>query len=119
MATERDAQLTFLKNEALEDEGLGHAGIETYKDNPYGSVARECGQNSADARAHSPVVMSFDLIHISATEYPPRAQQMDALEACLRKAQARHDQKEIEFFSRALEVLKSEQIPILRIADVN
>ncbi|WP_457489178.1 hypothetical protein, partial [Tardiphaga sp. P5_C10] len=41
----------FLPNPGLEEEGLGHAGIETFKGSPFPGVARECSQNSLDAAA--------------------------------------------------------------------
>jgi hypothetical protein len=58
---EADPDLKFLPNDADELEGLGDAGIETYKDNPYASIARECGQNSNDAAVKRPVAVSYDL----------------------------------------------------------
>ena len=39
----------FPPNLADENEGLGDAGIETFRDAPYASVGRENGQNSNDA----------------------------------------------------------------------
>lgn len=46
--------LRFLTNEAGEKEGLGDAGIETFRDAPYASCAREAGQNSRDAATACP-----------------------------------------------------------------
>lgn len=39
----------FLTNEGQEEEGLGHAGIETFKGSPFPGIARESAQNSLDA----------------------------------------------------------------------
>lgn len=113
--------LAFLTNEAGEDEGLGHAGIETYRDNPYVHVARECGQNSRDAAAAAelPVVMHFDLVRIPTSEYPVHAAQVDAVKQCLKKAKQKKDDKEIEFFERAKEVLEEDEIPMLKVEDRN
>ena len=54
-------RLVFLKNEAGEAEGLNDPGIETFRDSPYSSVARETGQNTRDVRADTskPVRMAF------------------------------------------------------------
>jgi hypothetical protein len=90
--------LIFQSNEAGEDEGLGHAGIETYRDAPYASVARECGQNSRDAVLKDPVVMSFDLLRIPTGECPIRNEHRQAVQRCLEKARKKGDEKEIEFF---------------------
>ena len=118
MAT-NNIELVFLRNEAGEDEGLGHAGIETYRDAPYASVARECGQNSMDAAAGHPVEMSFDRLAVPVSEYPVYAAQLEAIEHCLDKARAKGDEKEIEFFERASVVLSRDTIPLLRISDRN
>jgi hypothetical protein len=48
-----EATLEFLPNQAGESEGLGDAGIETLRDNPYASCARASGQNSADAATNA------------------------------------------------------------------
>lgn len=47
--------LKFLSNQAGEVEGLGHAGIETFRDTPFVSCSREAGQNTLDAAAGRPV----------------------------------------------------------------
>jgi hypothetical protein len=114
-----DIALVFLTNEAGEDEGLGHAGIETYKDKPYASVGRECGQNSRDAATKLPVEMTFDLSRVARSEYPLYAAQSEAIKQCLKKARAKGDDKEIEFFERAREVLDQKEIAILKIEDRN
>lgn len=62
--------LQFLDNDAGEHEGLGDAGIETYRDSPYASSARECGQNSRDAGTAYPVTLSFDLLKVPAADIP-------------------------------------------------
>jgi hypothetical protein len=111
--------LLFLGNEAGEEEGLGHAGIETYKDAPYASVARECGQNSSDARAGTPVVMRFDVLSISKEQYPLHKAQLAAIENCLRKAKSGKVAKDVDFFTRAKEVLSANEIVVLRISDEN
>jgi hypothetical protein len=61
--------LEFLKNEAGEEEGLGDAGIETFRDAPYASCARETGQNSRDAEKALPVRMTFDVFQIAQADF--------------------------------------------------
>lgn len=118
MTTPR-AELVFLKNDAGEEEGLGDAGVETYRDAPYASVARECGQNSADAREKRPVTMRFDLLEIETKEYPAAKKQLEAVRACLDKARARRIEKELDFFLRAETVLTSARFKVLAVSDFN
>lgn len=109
----------FLPNDAGELEGLGDAGIETYKDNPYASIARECGQNSNDAAVRRPVVVSYDLITIATAEIPALAKLRWAIEACLGTAVESGDEKTTDFFRQAKRVLDGKQIKCLRVSDKN
>jgi len=111
--------LEFLPNEAEEEEGLGHAGIETYRDEPYASTAREIGQNSRDAAAVLPVRISFDAIEVPFAEIPELDALRTAADACLAKARAAGEKKEIAFFEQTGRVLASEPMKILRISDFN
>lgn len=112
-------ELRFLPNVAELDEGLGDAGIETFRDSPYASVARECAQNSSDARLKEPVVVSFDMIDIGVTELPSLHTFRSSINCCLQKAKHSNSQKEIEFFTNAKNTLANSNIKILRIADTN
>ena len=111
--------LAFLTNEGDEEEGLGHAGIETYRDAPVASIGRECGQNSADARVTAPVVMEFDVFDIPADDYPCRVDQLAAIDACLDRARRISDRKAVDFFARARSMLSAPTIRVLRISDSN
>jgi hypothetical protein len=108
--------LAFLPNEAGEREGLGDAGIETFKNSPYASAAREAGQNSRDAAETLPVKLTFDVLEVTPAEIPSHEKMVRALESC--SAASKQD-KEIEFFANAVAVAKAEKIPVLRIADFN
>lgn len=109
----------FLPNEAMENEGLGDPGIETYRDTPYLSAARECGQNSHDAIEKTPVRLSFELLDVPRTEIPSFEDLRRTFQLCEKKAQAAGDEKEIEFFENAVQVLNSKSIPVLKISDEN
>jgi hypothetical protein len=117
MATQ--SKLAFLTNEAGEDEGLNDAGVETFKDTPYASVARECGQNSLDAILKKPVIMRLDLLKVPLEEFPNLSTYKAVIAACKKKANGKKDEKEIEFFQRATAILNGKQIYILRISDEN
>jgi hypothetical protein len=106
--------LEFLPNEAGEKEGLGDAGIETFRDDPYASCGRESGQNSKDATAAEPVKLTFDVIEIPASDFPAHDELRAAVDACWKDAK---QEKEIDFFRQALGLLKKETVKVLRIAD--
>lgn len=111
--------IDFLSNEAEEEEGLGNAGIETYRDRPYASVAREVAQNSRDAFATLPVRISFDLLEIPFEDVPALDTLRRANGFCLKKARDARDRKEIAHFEQAERVLETGPLKVLRIADYN
>lgn len=111
--------LEFLPNVADELEGLGDAGIETYKDNPYASLARECGQNSNDAAATRPVLVCYDLIEVLAKDVPACETLKLVINACLRTAVEGGDEKTMDFFKHAKQVLGADTIKCLRVSDSN
>lgn len=108
----------FLPNVGEEQEGLGDAGIETFRDAPYGSCAREAGQNSRDAKLNNdlPVRMTFDVLSVLAENIPSIDVLSGAIESCLSKNLSGKDR---DFFTNASRIVASPQIPILRIADFN
>ena len=111
-----DPILRFLPNEAGEKEGLGDAGIETFRDTPYASCAREAGQNSRDAAKELPVRITFDIRRLGHDEFPSYAELREAIEAC--RAEASQD-RETAFFDNAADVIGKARIPVLEIADSN
>ncbi|HEX3665813.1 MAG TPA: hypothetical protein VHU23_11335 [Rhizomicrobium sp.] len=111
--------LAFPLNTADESEGLGNAGIETFRDSPYASTARECGQNSKDAGVGRPVRLTFDVLDVARGTIPSIATLTDEVRLCLQAAKAKKDEKEIEFFQVAQETLSAENLRVLRIEDFN
>lgn len=113
--------LEFLPNPGGKAEGLNDAGIATFRDKPFASVARETGQNSRDVRLDQlqPVKLTFDVVEVNSTEFPSITQYRDAANICLDKALKRNNEKEIGFFRQAVKVLAEPVIRVLRIADFN
>ena len=111
-----DPVLRFLPNEAGEKEGLGDAGIETFRDTPYASCAREAGQNSRDAAKELPVRITFDIRRLEHDEFPSYGELRQAIESC--RAEASQD-RETAFFDNAADVIGKAGIPVLEIADSN
>jgi hypothetical protein len=106
--------LRFLTNEAGEKEGLGDAGIETFRDTPYASCAREAGQNARDVPEQLPVHMAFNLLRLTPHDFPAQEEVLNAIKSCQEQVTNERDQ---EFFGRAREVICGDQIPVLEIAD--
>lgn len=111
----------FLPNPGREEEGLAHAGIETFKGSPYPGIARECSQNSLDAAARShdhsttPVHLVFRLLSVQASDIPGLAALRDTLRTC--RSEWKDQKKEREFFERAIKVADQHHIPVLSIED--
>ncbi len=108
--------LEFLLNQAGESEGLGDAGIETFRDNPYASCGRESGQNSADAAIAYPVRMAFDVLDVATSEIPGIVVLTDTVERCLADAK---QEKDRDFFTQARSMLDRPITKVLRISDFN
>lgn len=122
MATER-FEWQFLTNDAREDEGLAHAGIETFRGMQFSSLARECAQNSLDAacrnedRPDEPVELHIRLEHIETKTVPGVTSLKRSIEACLQKAISKNLKKEQAFFQHAYSLLASKTLPVLLIED--
>ncbi|MDU8945986.1 hypothetical protein [Ovoidimarina sediminis] len=111
--------LEFLENQAGEVEGLGHAGIETFRDTPFVSCSREAGQNTLDAAAGRPVRMVLREHKVRAKEIPGIEKLRETIASCLRAARATGSEKDRDYFENANEVVSREIIPVLEIADYN
>ena len=118
-ANDEKITLEFLTNESEEDEGLGHAGIETYRSKPYAGVARETGQNSRDAFETLPVRLSFDVLDVPVSEVPALKSLRVTVQSCLREANRDKREKEQAFFTNAARLLDAGTIKVLRISDRN
>lgn len=100
--------------------GLNDAGIETFKDDIFKSLAREVNQNSCDARDASgmgPVEVHFDCHEQPISIFPMSESFLATLDAC--KSYWSQDPRSSRFFQRATELLQSPTIRILRISDYN
>jgi len=93
--------LEFVPNPGEEEEGLGHAGIQTYRQAPYAGVARETGQNSRDAFAEMPVRISYDVVDIQTESLPCISDLQWVVDKCLADATNAGKEKETKFFDNA------------------
>lgn len=101
--------------------GIGEAGIETFKGTPYRSLAREICQNSLDARmsGDKPVIAEFSCCEIPMSAVPGYGELKDAIESCLDFWKKQKNKKTVDFFRKAVRVVRQETIPVLRISDFN
>ena len=101
--------------------GIGEAGIETFKGAPYRSLAREICQNSLDARASNskPVKVVFSLSSIQSSDVPRFDVLAEALSRCLQFWKEQKNEKTISFFREATLVASQSAIDLLRISDFN
>lgn len=109
--------IEFLPNLAQEDEGLGHAGIQTYRNNPFAGVARETGQNSRDAAKDLPVKITYDLLDVPIEDIPAFGSLSETINQCLKQSAGK--EKEVAFFQQAIRVISDSTIKVLRISDFN
>lgn len=111
--------LEFAGNDSKEDEGLGHAGIETYRQQPYASAARELGQNSRDAYSSLPVKIAFDLLMLPKSDIPAIGKLSRVVDLSFESASLERKEKEKAFFTEAKKLLVSDFIKVLRVSDEN
>lgn len=101
-----------------EEVGLNDPLRENFEGDHERYVAREGGQNSLDAKSgDGPVHMSFERFMLPAAELPGREDFEAMLE--LAKDYARGQEGSEEFYDSALEMIRSSEIPVLKISDRN
>ena len=100
--------------------GIGEAGIETFKGMPYRSLAREICQNSLDAKiGDKPVVVEFSCFQTETSDVPGFQDLKEAVESCLKFWTEQGNKKTVDFLKRAAAIAKQDRIPVLRISDFN
>lgn len=101
--------------------GIGEAGIETFKGTPYKSLAREICQNSLDAKDGSgkPVIVEFSCSQADTNMLPDYKTLSNAIEACLSFWKKNNNKKTVDFFERAKKIAEKRTVSVLRISDFN
>ncbi len=109
----------FPQNNHGQETGLNDAGVETFRDRPLTSLAREILQNSSDAADASgkPVEVHFKLLEIPTSELPGLASFQKTLQACVDFWTSSDQTK--AFFENAKTLLKRESVRVLKISDYN
>ncbi len=110
----------FIGNEAGEEEGLNHSGIETFRNSLFESLARECGQNSLDACLAKPVRLNIVLNEVPWKLFPGGEVLADAIASCAATVASQPGKnREREFFERAVGIINGTTVPVLEISDSN
>ena len=112
-------QWHFSPNPGGSEHGYSDSGIETFRDKPIESVARETIQNSLDAGLPNgkPVKMVFQLHAVSPRDIPALNGLTNAIERCLEFYPK--NKKANKFFQKSLALAKSDQIDVLTVSDHN
>jgi hypothetical protein len=115
----RSVGWNFPANDDGQENGLNDPGIETFKDHPLSSLAREVLQNSSDAAdgSNKPVQVHFEKLEIPMLEFPGLADLKKTLEACADYWKGSRSTE--KFVKSALDVIAQEKLSILRISDFN
>lgn len=105
------------RNGGIKD-GINDSGIETFKGTPLYSMTKETIQNSLDARkdVSKPVVLEFKKTTVDIEKVPYVNEFEKILESCYLEE---NNKKTKDFFQKSLDIIKSEKINILEIADYN
>jgi hypothetical protein len=98
--------------------GFNDAGIEHFRGVPFASLARELLQNSLDATAKKPVVISFKIRDVPVQEIPGVGELKTAIQRCLSTAD-REGKKAKDFFIAAEKALKAKSVSVLSVAEKN
>ncbi|WP_426355483.1 hypothetical protein [Exiguobacterium sp. R-39] len=99
--------------------GKNDPGLETFRGNPYPSLAREPIQNSLDAKKDNskPVRVEFSVFKIKKEAFPGRDEYIEVTQQCIQSAkEGSETQKELE---NILEALEEEYITFIKISDYN
>ena len=109
----------FPSNNDGQEIGLNAPGIETFKDHPLSSLAREILQNSSDAADGSskPVQVHFELLEVPSSQFPGYADFKKTLQAC--GEYWKGSRKTENFLKHALDLLAKPNLQILKASDFN
>lgn len=109
----------FPSTDGGDDDGINDAGLEQFEGNREKTVARECIQNSLDARDNNsePVRVEFDVFSID-SYLIPGAQDLGLAMEKAKEYAAGHAKVE-KMYDEALESLRKPKMQVLRVGDYN
>lgn len=110
----------FPSTDGGDEDGINDAGLETFEGDRESFIARECIQNSLDARLKNndePARVVFERFNISTALIPSRETLKEAI--CRAKDFARGNTKTEKLYETAVEALEKNEITILKVSDYN
>ncbi|CAD2072287.1 hypothetical protein [Phocicoccus pinnipedialis] len=109
----------FPSARGIQRESINDPGIETFKDHPLNSLAREICQNSLDAREdfNKPVTVTFDRFSIESKDFPGIEKFRENHEYA--EQTWRDNSQALEYIEKAKKVLNAPRINFLKISDYN
>lgn len=111
----------FSSNNNGELKGIADAGIETFKNQPLVSLAREICQNSLDAikDENKPVLVDFDLFNCPHSDIPDIKTLQKSFKQASEFETVTSKTREFKFYNYAKKILSKQNAKILRISDHN
>lgn len=112
------ARWNFPESISGEYDGFNESGIETFSGTRYRSLAREILQNSLDAATGDEMVtVEFQVIQVPRNQFPGFSDLSEAIGICSKERIVKGNQKAVEFFKNAEQILSRPKIPCLLIRD--
>lgn len=112
---QNEINLKFPLQPGGEEEGFNDAGIETFEGDIGDYIARECGQNTADASENGKAELHFDLLDMPIEKLPCLIKLKEVFERC--GDYWKDDKKAVQFFKNGLSTLSNTTLPVLKISD--
>jgi hypothetical protein len=103
-------------------DGLNVGEVETFKDTPLDSLAKESAQNSLDAKAdgNKPVTLEFNSFYIDQEDFPNIEDYREMIDLQIKFwGVTQNDSSTVKFFREARDIINRKKIFCLRISDFN
>jgi hypothetical protein len=114
----KDIDWTFPVKQGGEWDSFNHSGIETFRADPFTSLAREIIQNSLDVPDVAPITVEFIYHTIRKKDLPGAAALGKVIEKCQAPAKL-EGSKAKQFFTNAKKILAGDKIPVLSVHERN
>lgn len=114
-----DVGFEFPVDQSGQWDGFNDSAMEHFSGNPFQHLGREVPQNTIDAKAGNPAIISIALKKVASADIPDLAALQDVFARCGKAAQLDQNEKSIKFFENAQALLKKKEITILQISDSN
>lgn len=117
----KELQWEFVSTGGGPDDGVNNPMLQHFTGNYNYHLPREIIQNSLDAKREGstdPVVVEFKLENFAKEDFPGHKEMLEVLNSC-KKYYPASDKQAQDFIKNALDHIKAEKIPFLKISDFN